>query len=107
MKKFLFIFLFYMLTSISFTCAQGVYVPVYHSVYEFLERMDTKGVIDYSKVIKPQTRKELATFLELLEKKVNQLNNIEKKELSWYLKEFYYEQQLLKLLHSSLYPTFY
>lgn len=69
----------------------GVYVPILNSVYGFLDKMDTKGIIDYSGVIKPQTRLEISTFLNELNSKIEMLNRVEQKELIWYLKEYHYE----------------
>jgi hypothetical protein len=70
----------------------GVYVSVNNSVYGFLERMDTKGVINYSDVIVPQTRLEISSYLRELKNKVELLTSVEQKDLYWYLKEYYYEE---------------
>ncbi len=70
----------------------GVYVPIYNSVYGFLDRMDTKGVINYSDVIKPQTRLEITGYLNELKNNSELLTKVENQELLWYLKDYYYEE---------------
>lgn len=73
----------------------GVFVSIHNSVYNFLERMDTKGVINYSDVIKPQTRLEITSYLNELKNNTELLTKVERQELEWYFKEFYYEEMRL------------
>ncbi len=80
--------------------AQGVYVPVSHNIYQFLDRMSLKYNINYSKTVLPKSRIKITCFLDSLKKKEAILNDVEKEELNWYAGEFYNE--LIKSDESSI-----
>ncbi|RJP61575.1 MAG: hypothetical protein C4539_19475 [Ignavibacteriales bacterium] len=109
-KKFIFIiFLITLISSIS--NAQVVYVPLDNSVYDFLERMTVKGVINTNNEVKPYSRKYVAEKLFDVKLKTsrkrdqsaaeklgaaydggkreeNYLTDIDREELEFYLKDY-------------------
>ena len=68
--------------------AQMVWENPNHEVYNYLNRLSAKGLIDFRDIIRPISREVIATHLLELEKKSSELSSIEKKELSFYLQEF-------------------
>lgn len=56
-------------------------------VYPYLYRMAQKGLIEFNDVSRPISREQIFTWLNELQLK-QQLSEIEKKELSFYLKEY-------------------
>ena len=91
--KAIFIVLILILCNFSSYSQGGVYVNANNTVYEFLEKMNTKGVIDYSKIIMPKTRYEIFDYLSEIKNSPTQLTKIERQELDWYFKEFFYENR--------------
>lgn len=80
------------------TFSQSIYEPIEADIHSYLDRMNIKGVINLDTETKPYTRVYIAEkLIELLQNKTL-LNTVEKKELEWYLSEYYYE--LSKLDHS-------
>lgn len=68
--------------------AQSVYQPVNSDVYNLLERLFIKGVIEYHSEIKPIPRKEIASYLlEALSNKKN-LTGLDLKEVEFYCREY-------------------
>jgi len=77
--------------------AQSVYVHPSHEVYDFLKRMEGKGILkDYRDAVKPITRKEIAGFLIAIDAHADQLTSVEKDQLQFYKQEFFVELQQLK-----------
>jgi len=68
---------------------QSNLVPVYNSVYDFLERMTVKDVINFNSFVKPIERKEIAKYLQNIN--TQNLSSIEVEEYDWYKREFYDE----------------
>lgn len=68
--------------------AQMVWENPNHEVYNYLNRLAAKGLIDFSDIIRPVSREVIAKHLLDLEKKSNELSNVEKKEMLFYLQEF-------------------
>ena len=105
--NFLFIlFLTLSLSSIAF--AQTVFEPINSNVYDFLDRMAQKGVVQFSDVVRPVSRMYIAKkLLEVREagrgevgsreygvgsrKKGSRLSEVEKEDLEFYLKDFGFE----------------
>ena len=86
-KQFYFIsILIFIISTVSF--AQIVYTPADDYVYDFLERLSLKGIIEYHDEVKPISRMEAAELLKKIEAKSDLLNDVEKKELDWYLDEY-------------------
>jgi hypothetical protein len=59
-----------------------------HEVYNYLNRLAAKGLVDFRDIIRPISREVIAKHLMELEENSNELSNIEKKELTFYLQEF-------------------
>lgn len=68
--------------------AQTVWENTNSEVYNYLNRMSQKGLIDFQDIIRPLSRQYIAEQLQELEKKSTLLSNIEKNELGFYLQEF-------------------
>lgn len=69
-------------------------LPVYveNDIYDFLERMENREVVnDYSGLDLPLRRDEIAQFLEQIGKSTDQLNRIEKKMYRQFRSEYYLE----------------
>jgi hypothetical protein len=87
LKKIFFTLLF-VLSFISHAISQNVWENNNSEVHHFLYRMAQKGFIEYSDLIKPINRVHILNSLNILIQKDSALNNIEKKELSFYLQEY-------------------
>ncbi|MBK8946917.1 MAG: hypothetical protein IPM32_16835 [Ignavibacteriae bacterium] len=85
----LFTFYFLHLTS---SFAQVNYEPVSNSVYEYLERLSNKGVIQLNEEILPFSRKYIAEKIKQIgDRKLesgNRISEIEGKELEFYIREY-------------------
>lgn len=72
--------------------AQVETVPVVHSIYTFLKRMEVKGLIErYHDAVLPISRSEVAGFLAALEKRQGSLTNAERDYLADVLAEFRFD----------------
>ncbi|MDR3666530.1 MAG: capsule assembly Wzi family protein [Ignavibacteriaceae bacterium] len=67
---------------------QIIYAPLNSSVYDFLDRMNNKEIIDYYAIIKPIPRKDIAGYLKVIASKRDELTALEKQELDFYNIEF-------------------
>jgi len=71
---------------------QAVFENVQNSVYEYLNRQAQNGYISLDDMIKPLTRNQISTYLSVLaqaqKNKTAALNEIEIKELNFYIKEY-------------------
>ncbi len=69
--------------------AQIVFEPISNvDIYNFLDRLAQKGVIEFNDNIRPVSRKYIAEKLKELKKSENHLTLLEKSELEFYLKDF-------------------
>ena len=68
--------------------SQNVWDNANSEVHPFLYRMAQKGFIEYNDLIKPINRFHVLNSLNILKQKNSALNNVEKKELSFYLQEY-------------------
>ncbi|MBM4165802.1 MAG: capsule assembly Wzi family protein [Ignavibacteria bacterium] len=67
-------------------------VPVGNQVYEYLNRMNVKGILpQYSSTILPISRKEIGDMLKVIETKKEQLSSVDKKYLEKFQREFAFE----------------
>jgi len=74
------------------TYPQAENVPAVHPVYNFLKRMELKGVIErYHDAVIPLSRKEIARFLTVTKEHETSLTATEKRILQDYLVEFQYD----------------
>lgn len=74
---------------------QVVYEPLYRSVYSYLSRISQRGIIDFDDMVQPISRKEIVGHLTQLQQMNFKLTALERKELSYYLKEYTQEINLL------------
>lgn len=77
-----------LLASFSNLQGQMVWENPNHEVYNYLNRLSAKGLIDFKDIIRPISREVIAKHLLELETKLTELSKIEKEELSFYLQEF-------------------
>ncbi len=95
----------FLLTITSFSYSQTVYEPIHSGVYEFLDRMAQKGLIEFNDEIRPVSREYIAAKLKEVEEKSSEvrgqksevrsqrsessgLTSLEKEELEFYIKDF-------------------
>ena len=73
----------------------GQYIPepMNNNIYHFLSKTSQKDLIIYHDNIKPLSRNYLAKKLLELKENRHRLTQIEKEQLEFYLKEFYWETQ--------------
>lgn len=98
MKKVLLLIILFV--SVCSTNAQVELVPVEHRVYDFMRRMDAKGLIDFNPAVTPVSRREVSLQLSILNNMdsslqhtgmTGKLNNNDKRVLKDFSKEFEYE----------------
>lgn len=91
MKKFytyLFTLLFSSFVVVLDVKSQAVFENSNHPVYNYLARQAQKGNITFDDLVKPVSRKQIATLLHYLQDSVITLTKTEKKELQFYLNEY-------------------
>jgi len=72
--------------------AQSVYVPVHHEVYDFLKRMEARGLLlEYKDAAKPLSRMQISTALVSLENCVQEMTRVERETFEFLKTEFNYE----------------
>ena len=81
--------------------AQVVWENYRNEVYDYLARMAQKGLIQFDDVIKPLSRTYIAKSLQELSQHPDQLSSVEKKELQFYLQEFYNELDTTLITNST------
>lgn len=67
---------------------QSVFVPSENEVYQFLDRMSLAGIINYHDEVKPLSRVAISRLLEKILPQREELNQVEKGQLSWFVQEF-------------------
>ncbi len=85
---------FLIILSFSTTFAQITYVPLQNEVYNFLDRLSQKGVINYDDLFKPLSRKYIAEKLNEAKAKINMLTNLEKEELDFFESDYLFENNM-------------
>ncbi len=91
MKKFFFIFI---IVSSAISFAQVVFEPASSSVYDLLNHLSVKGIIEFNDELKPLSRLELAGKLIEAEYQKDRLTSLECEEIEYYKKEFALELSL-------------
>ena len=77
---------------------QVVYEPINHTVYDFLDITAQKGLFVYKNEIRPLTRMQIAVYLDSIRNQnPNRLTTLQKRELDFYLSDFYHELSLIKM----------
>ena len=103
MKQVVKILLFVVMYSVAFSIVYGQSenVPVNHSVYIFLKRMEMKGVISrYHDAILPISRRQVADFLSTCKLSREMLTSVEQNQLENFVIEFQYELGETENVHS-------
>ena len=90
--KAIFIIIFISIAIISLR-AQIVYEPLYKDIYSFMDRLSIKGIIEYDDLVKPLSRKYIAEKILEAESKIQLLNSLEKEELEFFKKNYFFELQ--------------
>ncbi|MGE5859003.1 MAG: hypothetical protein ACM34J_00510 [Ignavibacteria bacterium] len=85
----LIIFIFLMIVP---ALPQIVYEPMHNDVYNYLDRLSRKGLIDFNALFKPLPRKYINEKLLDAESKIDKLTGLEKEELQFYKKEYFIER---------------
>lgn len=68
--------------------AQGVIEPVHKPVYDFIDRMNEKGIVKVTPVLKPYTRNDIINYLTEVEEQIAALSGVEREELRWFKSEY-------------------
>lgn len=92
MKKSLFIFV---IVSSAISFAQVVFEPANSSVYDLLNHLSVRGIIEFHDELKPFSRLELASKIIEAEKCHDKLTTLDHEEIEYYKKEFAPELSLL------------
>jgi hypothetical protein len=86
MKKYFITILYICFFSVSYS--QTVWENHRSEVYPYLYRLSQKGLIDFSDIIRPVSREQIAGLLQQLDSGRAKLSSIEAKELDFYLQEY-------------------
>lgn len=104
MKKYIrLLLLIYLLPMLSLQ-AQVNFEPIEKSIYNYLERLSTKGIIQLNEEILPFSRIYLAQKLIEIDNNKNSLTSLEKDELIFFINEYAHELKKLDF-DLSLYET--
>ncbi|HKJ82153.1 MAG TPA: capsule assembly Wzi family protein [Ignavibacteriaceae bacterium] len=102
MKKIFFLTTFFLLLT-TYSFSQTVYEPISHDdIYKFLDRMAQKGLIVFKDNIRPVSRKYIAERLNQIKIqnskfKIQNLTELEREELEFYLKDYGMESSEFKV----------
>ncbi len=81
----------------SVVVSQTIYLPANHNVYEFLKRMEAKGLLDnYRDAALPLSRLQIADYLRQIELSYNRMTDVEQDLFEFYKTEFKYELLILE-----------
>ncbi len=89
-KKYLILFF---LAFTTFAYSQVSNVRLDNNVYDYLSRLSQKGIIQYEDLVKPLSRRYIASKLIEARERINKLTSLQKDELEFYEKEFGFEIQ--------------
>lgn len=76
--------------------AQSSYEPVNSDVYDYLNNLSIKGLLEFDYVIKPVPRIEIAKELLDAENNLSLLTELEKSLLYYYMQDFAYEIKIIQ-----------
>ncbi|HVO74874.1 MAG TPA: hypothetical protein VMT35_12680 [Ignavibacteriaceae bacterium] len=82
--------------SSAFLFGQVVYQPITDQVYNYLSILSRKGIINLQDLMKPVSRKYIAGKLLEAKNKIDEMTNLEKEELDYYMKDYYLELEAFK-----------
>lgn len=86
--------------------AQSSLEPIDKPIYNFLERMSLKEIVNSNEFVKPFLRKEIGKYLSIISKSAAELTGVEKEELNWYLSEYTAEVYNKNNMQPDLYGSF-
>lgn len=86
-KKYSALFIVFVLIRITLI-AQPVYERHTYEVYNYLYRLAQKGIVEFNDNIRPLSKTYINTVLDSAATRIAELNETEKKELAFYLREF-------------------
>ena len=85
--------------------SQSVFIPIENGVYEFLERMDIKGIIKINDEARPFSRKYVAEkLIEVEENLINTkavFSKVDINELEFYKAEYFFERNQINVFSQS------
>src|SRR3972149_6553343 len=76
--------------------AQAIFEPSSSSVYEFLNRLSVRGILEFQDELRPLARILIAEKLLEAEKNTQKLSEVEKEDLNYYKQDFYLELETIK-----------
>jgi hypothetical protein len=82
---------FWLLILTYFLSAQIVYEPLNKNVYSYLERLSDKGIIEFTDLVKPLSKKYISEKLIEVKNKIEMLTKLEKDELEFFEKDYFFE----------------
>lgn len=88
-------FLLVLISEMPLLHAQVVYEPLYEDVYNFLRKISQKGIIEFNDLIRPLPRTYIAEKLLETDSLSSKLTSLEREELKFFLKDFYFEKWLI------------
>jgi Capsule assembly protein Wzi len=88
------IFLFLLLSSIGLP--QSVFEPVHSEIYDFLERMNANGIVEFHSEIKPIARTDIAQLLISIESEKQKLSSVDRDDLEFFKSEYFDEIRFIK-----------
>jgi len=71
--------------------SQIVYEPLYKDVYPYLERLSHKGIIEFTDLVKPLSKKYIAEKLIEAKNNIEMLTELERDELEFFEKDYFLE----------------
>ncbi|MEK6651137.1 MAG: hypothetical protein AABY75_09175 [Bacteroidota bacterium] len=81
--------LFVLIIAVAGASAQSVSVPVRHEVYEFLKKMEARGLVTgYRDIIRPISRLQAAHLLLEVERSASALSDVDLRRLTFFKEEF-------------------
>lgn len=105
MKKIITLIFFLLFQSWSFS--QAVFESLNKDIYEYLERLSNKGIIEIDDLFKPYSRYYISQKLSEIKQKLELLTSLEREELDFYEKEYYWEQNGFKDLNGQKYLSYF
>ena len=88
------LFLFFCLIYSPLILSQIVYEPIQNSVYDYLDHLSVKGIVNLHNEVKPYSRLNIATLLKEAESKKSELSDIEISDLEFYKHEYFDELKI-------------
>ena len=104
MKKYIIIFF---ILGITVASAQSVFEPSSSSIYDLLNRLSVKGLMEFNDELKPLSRMELANKLIEADDQHDKLTSLEQQEIDYYKKEFAPELALRGIISIAEKPQFF